>query len=101
MKLVVSKEIKMTEKLKKIGIIKGLELFQPNGNNQDFFKYLNLLTQEARDYIIPFFGKMNMIKQYRTRSGKYMMHMHEHQIYTKEKINALIKDIDNNKVFLP
>jgi hypothetical protein len=91
----------MTEKQKKIGVIKGLELFQPNGNNQDFFDYLGKLTQEAQDYIVPFFEQLNMIKQNKTRSGKYKIYLSERQLYTKDKINELIKEINNDKKTLP
>jgi hypothetical protein len=91
----------MTEKQKKLGVIKGLELFQPNGDNNKFLDYLGELTQEAQDYIVPIFGKLNMIKQNKTRSGKYKIYIHEHQVYTKEQINALIDDISNDKKLLP
>jgi hypothetical protein len=91
----------MTEKQKKIGIINGLELFQPNGDNKKFLDYLGKLTQEAQDYIVPIFGKLNMIKQNKTLSGKYKIYLNEHQEYTKEQINALINDISNDKKLLP
>jgi hypothetical protein len=92
----------MTEEQKIFCVIKGLELFNPTGDNQDFLNYLDKFTQEAKDYFIPYFQTLTLIKAHRTRSGKYKIFKHEHLKYnTKEQIYKMIEDIKNKKIRLP
>jgi len=91
----------MTEKQKILGIVKGLELYNLKGFNQDFLDYLDALTMDAQAYIIPYFEKLNLLICNRTRSGKYTIRGSLKKPPDNNQINELIKKINNGEIILP
>jgi len=96
----INKEVLyMTKKQKILGISIGLEKFIKS--KKEFIDYFGLLTEEAENYIVPFFANLTLIKADKTRSGKYLIRLSEHCKYNKEQIENIIAEIRNGQYTLP